>query len=148
MVTSTHGAIVTHLPLPAFCSNKQRRKGKQLERLVLQPVPLLMQPFSILAGTVIDDVVYEGREQMEVIDRQSHRRLAVRQREDYTHGWVMVILYSGGFQAGNIHPSRIQLAPAILNSARGQPREHSFLHSLLLPPVFKSGFPDKKQEGN
>jgi len=38
----------------------QRRKRKQLERPLLQPVTLLMQPLRKLAGTVRDDVVDKG----------------------------------------------------------------------------------------
>jgi len=77
VVARAHLAVVTNAPLPAFSGNKNWRKRKQLERPVQQSVPLCMQPFGILAGTVIDDVVDKGRKQMKIIHRQYYFRFAV-----------------------------------------------------------------------
>ena len=48
-------------------SRIKRRKGEELERPVLQPVSLLMQPFGIVAGTFIDDVIDEGGDKVTVV---------------------------------------------------------------------------------
>ena len=63
----------------------QRRKRKQLERPLVKPVPLLMQPFSILAGAVRNDMIDQGRNQMIDIHRESEGAGAVGELESNAH---------------------------------------------------------------
>ena len=83
-LAGTHRTIVMQQPLSAV-RKIQRRKSKELECPVGKPIPLLVQPLGIFTGTLIDDIVNEGREQVVVVDRQGNRTLPVTQFEGDTH---------------------------------------------------------------
>lgn len=63
----------------------KRRKGKELERPVCKPVPLIMQPLRILAGAFINDIVDERGYEVAVVYRQRDGTLAVGEGKGYAH---------------------------------------------------------------